>query len=230
MKKLSQVIALAGAMTAGLAAVQTAQAEVEVSASAAVSNMYLWRGMDLGGGAGQISGSLDLASGGFYAGIWAASGDTAFGNEYDLYAGYAGEAGAISYDVGYATYQYAGSDVGPNESADVYVNLGMDAFSFSYLSNMTVSGGPDYHYVALGYSMDKLSATLGYSMDADDDRNYYGFESAADENFAHLDITYAYNDNISFTASQIVMADDGVKSLEDQDMLVQFVYSLPIEM
>jgi len=55
MKKLSKAIVLASAMTAGLAAVNTAQAaDVEVSASAGVSNMYLWRGLDLGYGAAMV--------------------------------------------------------------------------------------------------------------------------------------------------------------------------------
>ena len=75
MKKLSQAIALAGVMTAGLTAVSTAQAEVEVSASASVANMYLWRGQDLSGSSGvpAVSGDLTVSASGAYAGVWAYS-------------------------------------------------------------------------------------------------------------------------------------------------------------
>ena len=59
MKKLSQAIVLAGAMTAGLVGVQTAQAEV--SASVGIANTYIFRGVDMGAGAGVVSGSLDYA-------------------------------------------------------------------------------------------------------------------------------------------------------------------------
>jgi uncharacterized protein (TIGR02001 family) len=79
MKKLSQAIALAGVMTAGLAAVSTAQAEVEVSASATVASMYLWRGKDLGNGAAAVSGDLTVSASGAYAGVWTSSGDTSWG-------------------------------------------------------------------------------------------------------------------------------------------------------
>ena len=58
MKKLTKAIALAGVMATGLSAAAFSQAEeVEVSASAAVSNMYLWRGLDLGNGAAAVSGT-----------------------------------------------------------------------------------------------------------------------------------------------------------------------------
>lgn len=230
MKKLSQAIVLASAMTAGLAAVHTAQAEVEVSASAAVASMYLWRGLDLGSGAPQVSGSLDVAAGGAYAGVWVGAGDTSFGNEYDLYAGFAGEAGDVSYDVGYATYIYAGSDIGFNEAADVYVKFGLGDASLAVYSNVTVDDGPGYVYMTLGYSMDAVSFNLGYNMDQDDEASAYSLDGADKEDFAHLDISYAVNDQLSFTVSQMVMADDGVASLEDQDTLVMLSYSLPVEL
>jgi len=187
--------------------------------------------MDLGGGAAMVSGSLDVSEGGLYGGMWVGSGDTDSGNEFDLYFGYAGESGKFKYDLGYASYQYAKRDIGFNDSADVYLSLGYDALSFSVYSNVTVDDGPGYYYMALGYGFtDSLSASIGYNLDADDEESAYGKEGVEDENFAHVDITYAYNDNLSFTVSQMVLADDGVKSLEDQDTLVQLTYTLPVDM
>jgi len=69
MKKLTLAIATASALMGATAA----QAEVEVSASAAVSNMYLWRGLDIGAnnsgnggskGIPAISGDVAVSAGG----------------------------------------------------------------------------------------------------------------------------------------------------------------------
>jgi len=111
MKKLTKAIALAGVMTAGMtAATSTFAEEVEVSASATVASMYLWRGQDLGNGAAAVSGDLTASIAGAYAGVWTSSGDNKFGNEYDLYVGYGGEVENFSYDVSLWSYVYPGSD------------------------------------------------------------------------------------------------------------------------
>jgi uncharacterized protein (TIGR02001 family) len=111
MKKLTQAIALAGVMTTGLTATTSVFAEdVEVSASASVASMYLWRGQDLGNGAAAVSGDLTASMGGAYAGVWTSSGDTAAGQEYDLYVGFGGEAEDFSYDLSIWTYTYSGDD------------------------------------------------------------------------------------------------------------------------
>src|SRR5690554_1355223 len=105
MKKLSQVIALAGVMSAGLVGVQAVQAEV--SASAAVANNYIFRGVLMGSGTPAVSGALDYAhDSGAYAGVWGTSGDTAAGDEYNVYFGFGGESGDFTYDVNYLSYLY----------------------------------------------------------------------------------------------------------------------------
>src|SRR5690606_29917851 len=104
MKKLSQVIALAGVMSAGLVGVQAVQAEV--SASAAVANNYIFRGVLMGAGSAAVSGSLDYAAeSGLYAGVWGTSGDGT-SDEYNLYVGFGGESGDFSYDVNVLGYVY----------------------------------------------------------------------------------------------------------------------------
>ncbi len=230
MKKLSQAIALAGVMTAGLAAVSTAQAEVEVSASASIANMYLWRGQDLGNGAAAVSGDLTVSASGAYAGVWTSSGDSAAGNEYDLYVGYAAEVGDFSYDVSAWTYVYPSSDgAGDNpdnrgntfDASDFIVSLGFKGASFAYY--YPISSNPDdKSYMTLGYEMDALSATLGMA-DGDKDNQQY----------THLDLSYAYNDNIAFTLSKVVdqTADlDKGETGVDDDLKVVVSYSLPISM
>ncbi|HCG80509.1 MAG TPA: histidine kinase [Oceanospirillales bacterium] len=241
MKKLTKAIALAGVMTTGLTGAQLAQAEVDVSASAAVASMYLWRGLDLGNGSPAVSGDITLSTGGAYAGMWTSSGDSAAGNEYDLYVGYGGEMEGFSYDVSVLTYVYPSannftyvdpSDEDENGVADVLesdqdtsgntfdlseliVSLGYEGASFSYY--YPVSSNPDdYSYLTLGYGMDAYSATVGVSnSDADSDK------------YVHLDLSYAYTDNLSFTASKVVDAE-----LDETEDDLKFVvsYSLPIDL
>ncbi len=220
MKKLTKAIALAGVVATGLTAAAFTQAEeVEVSASAAVSNMYLWRGQDLGNGAAAVSGDLSASVGGAYGGIWMSSGDTSYGQEYDLYVGYGGEVDVFSYDVSLWTYSYPGDDAVNGEGntfglSELIVSLGVAGASFSYY--YPVSSNPnDYSYLTLGYGVDAYSLTVGMAMDD------------ADSGYTHVDLGYAYNDNISFTMSKVVDSeDDGM----DDDVRFAVTYSLPIEM
>lgn len=224
MTKLSQAIALATAMTAGLAATATSQAEVEVSASAAVSNMYLWRGTDLGAkGVPAISGDLTVSTGGVYAGVWTSSGDSSAGQEYDLFVGYGMEAGDVAIDVSYWSYVYPSDD--GDDIADLHEIVASAAFKGASLGvyyniDQDEDESTDYIYTTLGYGVDKLSATYGMTT----------YSDTEDNDYAHLDLSYAYNDNISFTLSQVVSADlDEDENGPDRSPKVAVTYSLPIE-
>mgnify|MGYP000442233628 CR=1 FL=1 len=237
MKKLTKAIALAGVMTTGLTGAQLAQAEVDVSASAAVASMYLWRGMDLGNGSPAVSGDITLSTGGAYATMWTSSGDSAAGNEYDLAVGYGGEMEGFSYDVSVWTYIYpsAGNfpyavtaddevddvDTSGNtfDLSELIVSLGYEGASFSYY--YPVSSNPnDYSYLTLGYGMGAFSAMAGITMVEDD--------AGEDAGYTHLDLSYAYNDNLSFTASKVVAEDE--EDSYDDDLKFVVSYSLPIDM
>ena len=103
LKKLTPVAVATSMALATLAAPGIASAEM--SASAGVSNFYLWRGLDISAGAPQVAGSLDYShESGAYAGVWASSEDA--GTETDLYFGFAGEAGGLSYDISFWEYLY----------------------------------------------------------------------------------------------------------------------------
>jgi uncharacterized protein (TIGR02001 family) len=229
MTKLSQAIALATAMTAGLAATATTQAEVEVSASAAVANMYLWRGQDLGavtnagkstGGVPAVSGGIQADVAGAYAGAWTSSGDANLGQEYDIYAGYGGEAGALSYDVSIWTYVYpdGGATNGTfGDNSEVIISLGAAGAAVGIYKQVGDVEDNDNMYYTLGYGMGSFSGNVGIA-DA----------GAKGKDYAHLDLSYAYNDNISFTVSKIV--DQEVKKTLDEDTKFVVSYSLPIEL
>lgn len=211
MKKLSQAIALASVMTAGLVGVSTAQAEV--SASASIATEYLWRGQTLGLGIPALSGSLDYEhASGLYVGAWVSSGDGELGTEYDLYFGFAGDIGDFGYDIGYASYLYPMSDDDDiNDAADVYLGLSYKAASL-YLYKSTDSDADGFYYVTSLAVSDSVSVDLGGTYDTDED-------------YMHLDLTYSFNDNIAFTVSQIVTDDSD--ALDASTKLVM-TYTLPI--
>jgi len=225
MTKLSQAIALATAMTAGLVGTTTAQAEVEVSASASVANMYLWRGTDLGAqGVPAISGDLSVSSGGVYGGVWTSSGDSSAGQEYDLYVGYGMETGDVALDISYWSYIYPGDE--GDDIADLHEIVASAAYKGASLGvyyniDQDEDEGTDYIYTTLGYGMDKFSATYGMTT----------YSDTEDADYAHLDLSYAYNDNISFTLSQVVSSDvDEEDGGPDRSPKVVVSYSLPIEL
>jgi len=224
MKKLTKAIALAGAMSVAAFA-QADDHGVEVSASAAVSNMYLWRGTDLGQGTGAISGDLTASMGGAYAGVWASSGDIGLGQEYDLYVGFGGEVEDFSYDISVWSYVYPGVSLEDGETegntfeaSELILSGGFMGASASYYH--TVSSNPDdYSYLTLGYGVDAYSVTLGMAMDD------------VDSGYTHIDLGYAYNDSLSFTLSKIIDDEaEGTEDAQDDDLKIAVTYSLPIDL
>jgi uncharacterized protein (TIGR02001 family) len=221
MKKLTLAIATASALMGAT----TAQAEVEVSASAAVSNMYLWRGTDLGApGVPAVSGDLAVSAGGAYAGVWTSSGDTTNGQEYDLFVGYGLEAGEVALDISYWSYLYPGAandDVTDLHEIVASVSAMGASLGVYYNIDQEEEDETDYIYTTLGYEMGKVGLTYGMTT----------FSDTEDKDYAHVDLSYAYNDNISFTYSQVVSADvDEEDGGMDRSPNVVVTYSLPIEL
>jgi len=214
----SSVAAVALAST-GLLAASQASAEVEVAASAAVASTYLWRGYDLGSGTPAVSGDISVSAGGAYAGIWGSSGDTSAGTEYDLFAGYGFEAGGFTFDISIWNYNYptgAGYTIDGETDAgdltDVIYSIGYGPVSFAWYDNIAGDGTEQYEYYTLGAEFGAFSANLGLH------------DNDGGEDPMHLDISYAYNDSLSFTISQFVSDEpDG----DDLKFIVS--YSLPIE-
>lgn len=212
-KKTVLAASVAATMAAGLAAPSIAVAEV--SGTVGVSNMYFWRGQDLTEGNAQVFGSLDYAhSTGLYAGIWGSS--ELGGTEYDLYAGYAGSLGDFSYDIAYVDYNYpnSGEYSASGEYRDlqeVILSLGYAGFSAAgYFGVGDYGRGDDAednedNYFTVGYAYDKYGITVGT----------WDFE-ADDTNYTHVDLSYALTDELGFTVSKVVDADE-LSSMEDND-------------
>ena len=119
MKSLSLPLLLAGAsMLASTAATaQTAAPESSLSFNAGVVTDYRYRGISQSRLKPALQGGLDYADkSGFYVGAWGSTikwlkdaGATDGSFELDLYGGYKGSAGALSYDVGLLRYEYVGN-------------------------------------------------------------------------------------------------------------------------
>lgn len=214
-KKLTPV-ALAVSMAAGVVAVPTA-ANAELSYNAAVSNMYLWRGLDVSSGGAVVSGGVDYAhDSGAYASLWASTGNSLGsaaadptltpGYEFDVILGYSGEVSGFGYDLSYwrIAYPQASSTYGE----EAILGLSYMGVEFSYVDNLD----NDYKYYTLGYSMDKYSIMYGAS------------EDDAGAEYSHVDLGYAATDALSFTIS---MPSDDTAGISEQT-LIAVTYSLPL--
>lgn len=231
---------VAAAVIAASAAAPSAYAEV--SASATVASSYHWRGFDLGSGTPAVSADLVYSNGGFYGGMWVSSGDTAAGTEYDLFAGYGGEVGGFSYDVSVISYIYPTGAFeegeGPFDFMEAIVSLGYSNFGFFLHTNIAgaeaTDTDPRYAFIDGEYMYYGLTAEFGdysFVLGQHDENDFNGDDvtelaPGVTGDLTHLDGTYAYNDNLSFTLSVPLGSELG-----DSEPSPKFVasYSLPIE-
>ena len=219
MKLMNKIVA--GSLATALLGSFALPAAAEVSASASVATSYLWRGYDLGSGTPAASADIGVsAESGLYAGLWVSSGDTTAGTEYDVFAGYAGEAGDLSYDVSLVSYVYptginSDTDGTIGDFMEVIVGLGYGPVSLTYYDNIAGDTGgyaasEDYTYVTLGLDIENFSFLIGtHDFDPGD--------------ATHFDVSYAYNDNLSFTLS--ILDVDGA---DDPEPTFVASYSIPI--
>ena len=202
MKKTTNLTAtaLAVAVATGASFATPQSAQADVSATLGASNMYLWRGQNISNPSPQVSGSLDYSTGGFYLGAWGSSeGPFDGSSEIDLYVGYGMSFGDFGFDVSYWKYLYPGAQV-----AGVECDLGDCDLSDAVLS---LSYGPvaltGYFGVESGSTKDKYytlsgtmsSFTLLYGL-------YESGESADGMDYSHLQLSYAFNDEVTFTVSK----------------------------
>lgn len=202
MQKSIKHTALAAVLATGTMFTTVAQA-ASIEANVGFTTDYIWRGMTQNSGDTSFSGGVDMSTdGGFYVGTWV--GDITWDGasyELDVYGGYAGEAGAMSYDVGYIQYMY------PDKTTDadfgeVYVTLGTGPVSVSYYYEVDNDDGSvdsgDNTYLSLDYGMD-LSDDWGLSLHY----GIYDIDANADEGI-DMSVTLSKGD-FSFS---IVETDD----------------------
>lgn len=192
-------------------------ANAEVSASVGVASSYLWRGADLGtnsdgNGAGTpaVWGDINYSASGFTGGVWVSSGDATLGTEYDLYLGYGGEVEDFSYSVTLVNYLYPESDIHAGDVSDLVLGVGYGPVSLTYYDN--IAGASGYTYTTVAADAGDFSFLLGFNDGAEDDRQ-------------HFDISYSFNDNLSFTLSNVIDSD----AADNDDSTVVVSYTLPLQ-
>jgi len=200
--------------TAVAAILTSSVATAELSANAAFTSNYIWRGVtqtaDQAAGQGGIDWGNDI---GIYAGTWVSN--IAGGYEMDVYAGFAGEAGSVGYDLGIITYQYP-VDTSLNFT-EVYLSGSVAGLSAGIALTVDKAGDADNTddiYIHAGYDFSAYNIDYSiyvgdYSFDADSSGDYIhygaslgkdGFTLAVDKN----DIEGGSADNVRFTVSYAI--------------------------
>ena len=150
------------------------------SSNVTLTTNYLYRGVTQTADRGAIQGGFDYAhESGAYVGVWASniswltdSGAYTDGAslELDTYAGYSGEAGDVSYDVGFLRYNYSGGIATGSVSAntnEIYGSIGYKWVSAKYsrslgnLFGVADSKGSSYLEVNGSYDVEAAGISLG---------------------------------------------------------------------
>jgi uncharacterized protein (TIGR02001 family) len=156
-----------GTLCAAAAALMalSGNALAELTANAAASNNYIWRGLTQTMNEPAVSGGIDYAAdSGFYIGTWASNVRYApndpFSYEHDVYFGYSGGSDNFTYDFGYLYYNY--DALAEFDFGEIYATLGFGNFSISafVLANTEADEGPgqDFgfgqaNYLSLDYAV-----------------------------------------------------------------------------
>jgi uncharacterized protein (TIGR02001 family) len=234
MTKLSTVAFACAAVAASLPVAAVAGG-IEVSPTVEISSMYLYRGENLGGSNPYVMGGLQADYNGAYAGINALSVE---GSEYDMYVGYAQNiADAVTVDLSVWAYTLPADDDYDTfgKYSEAFLTFTYEMLWFTAASNL--AGDTGMRYYNAGASIDSFSVGLGV-VDADEDQYTYDATTPLGDvvnDYMHIDLTYAYNDELKFTLSQIV--DQGKFTLNgqrredrrDEDTLFVVSYSVPFE-
>lgn len=149
------------------------------SANVSLTSNYLYRGITQTADRGAIQGGFDYAhASGFYVGAWGSniswltdSGAYTSGAslELDTYGGYRGEAGPVSYDVGFLRYNYSGEVAPGGISAttnEIYGAVSYSLMTVKYsrslsdLFGVTDSKGSGYFEVNGAYDVEAAGVTL----------------------------------------------------------------------
>jgi uncharacterized protein (TIGR02001 family) len=142
MYKVFHALALTGLVTVP-ALTAAADSPHSLSANVSLYSNYVFRGISQTSGDPAIQGGFDYAhKSGVYLGTWASNvswlkdfqGYDSGSMEIDLYGGYRGSVGDISYDLGLITYYYPGKkgSVTTANTTELYASVGWKWFTLKY--------------------------------------------------------------------------------------------------
>jgi uncharacterized protein (TIGR02001 family) len=219
-KKIALAVA---ALSLGL----SGMVQAELSANIGVSSNYVWRGVSQTDDGAAVSGGIDYAQdSGFYAGTWVSNvdfNDASGGQtEWDLYAGFAGEAGDMGYDLGVIYYAYPTADDAADELdfTEIYASLAYNAFTLgaNYTVDKEDSSAEEndlYLYVSAGTDLSdgwSVGGTIGH----------YDYDAGNSYQHAQLDIGKNVGEFGDFTLSLSKLDNDGTGNEEDALVFVSW--------
>lgn len=202
MKRSIQLSSLAAAVALSAATLAPVTAMAGTSATVGVSNFYLFRGIDSSNQNAQVSGGAAYNhDSGAYAGVWVSSsgvdGAGAASGEYDLYAGFGKEISGIALDANLTSYEYPGS--AGAQKLGSYSEVILSASAMGAKLSIADSLQGNYVYYSLGYGMGPVSGLIGFQKNAS--------KVANANDYTHVDLSYALNNELSVTVSQIIDQD-----------------------
>ena len=231
--KMKQKLVASAIALSSIAGFAVPAAHAEIAATVGASNMYYWRGYDLGGGAA-LTADVNVSGNGFVAGLWTSSGDEVLGTEYDIYVGYSATAGDFSYGVSLVSYNYANTkgmydddgllatpdvkwkSVNPGDYVEVIPFVGYGPFKLTYYDAINADHdyfSEDYSYATAELNFEKFGIKYGQHF------------NDGDSGVSHLDVTYKYNSKLSFTLGKVI--EDKGTAPDEANFIVSL--SLPIE-
>ena len=198
MRKSIKHTALAAVLATGTMFTTLAQA-ASIEANVGFTTDYIWRGYTQNDGDTSFSGGVDMSTdSGFYVGTWV--GDITWDGasyELDVYGGYAGEAGALSYDIGYLAFTYPGED--SLDFEEIYLGLGFSYFGVTFSSGQ--DSAPDNVEFSVSLGDTGLGVTYG---DYDEYGEYTIVSYDLPISIAGLGVSLSWND----FSSEDGMSDD----------------------
>ncbi|MDA0237566.1 MAG: TorF family putative porin [Proteobacteria bacterium] len=150
---------------------------LNLSGNLGMVSEYYWRGQDQNRSDPAVQGGFDLAhDSGLYLGVWSSAAGGTASSEVDVYGGFAGKMGPVSYDVGMITYQYpgVGSPTNTNPSfEEAYLSLGTTVaavdFGVKYYGAQSddndateFSIGSEFKGVSASYTLGRYEKTGDY--------------------------------------------------------------------
>jgi uncharacterized protein (TIGR02001 family) len=199
--------------------VEEVKSDLEISANMAITSNYVWRGMTQTNESPAIQGGIDLGYKGFYLGTWGSNiswtDNDSSSLEADFYAGYAGEAFGIGYDLGYIYYAYP-NETNANDFDEAYIGLSKDfgdfgisgKYSYAVDSNIDTS---DYWEVGASAKLPwEVTLSAGYGDWTENDFAGSNYIVSLAKEFGKFEVSVAYTD---FSA-------DSGSGLDDEDYIV----------
>ncbi len=148
-------------------ALPLASAEPSLSANAAITSDYVFRGQTQSDNGIAAQGGIDYThESEFYLGAWTSTvsgsgGNTGGGLEVDLYAGWAHSWDDFGIDIGYITYEYTDKKFSAG-TREFYVGFDWGPASITYYNgdDQTSSNPNDYNYIDVALDIEMIDDVL----------------------------------------------------------------------